>query len=372
MLRARAARAEAVFCVSKTAEPGPRKTAMRFMRGGPASGGSRATVPSARVSGAKPRALRRQNRLTGDDNMSILLNKKTQIIVHGLTGAQGSFHSQQCIEYGSNIVGGVTPGKGGTEHLGRPVFNTAREAVKETGANASLIFVPPPYAADSILEAADAGVAVIICITEGIPVLDMARVKKRLNAMRAEGRDIKLVGPNCPGVITPGECKAGIMPGYIHRKGSVGVVSRSGTLTYEAVWQVTSQGLGQSTVVGIGGDPVQGMNFVDTLKLFQADRQTEAVIMIGEIGGSAEEDAARYIREEMTKPVFCFVAGRTAPAGRRMGHAGAIVEGGSGTHASKVEALKEAGAVVVDNLSEIGAAVAAKLSGKTRPRAARK
>ncbi|OGR45350.1 MAG: succinate--CoA ligase subunit alpha [Elusimicrobia bacterium GWA2_61_42] len=304
--------------------------------------------------------------------MSILLNKKTKLIVHGFTGAQGTFHAQQCLEYGSNIVGGVTPGKGGGEHLGRPVFNTAREAVAATGANASLIFVPPPYAADSILEAADAGIKVIICITEGIPVLDMVRVKKRLGAMKAAGRDITLVGPNCPGVITPGECKAGIMPGYIHRKGSVGVVSRSGTLTYEAVWQVTSQGLGQSTVVGIGGDPVQGMNFVDALALFQADAQTEAVIMIGEIGGSAEEDAARYIKKELTKPVFCFVAGKTAPPGRRMGHAGAIVEGTAGTHASKVAALKKAGAKVVDNLSEIGAAVAAALKTKTKARTARK
>ncbi len=298
--------------------------------------------------------------------MSILLNKKTKLIVHGFTGAQGSFHAQQCLEYGSDIVGGVTPGKGGAEHLGKPVFNTARDAVKATGANASLIFVPPPYAADSILEAADAGVSVIICITEGIPVMDMVRVKKRLNAQRAAGRDVTLVGPNCPGVITPGECKAGIMPGYIHKKGSVGIVSRSGTLTYEAVWQVTSQNLGQSTVVGIGGDPVQGMNFVDVLKLFEADRQTEAVIMIGEIGGSAEEDAASYIKGEMTKPVFCFVAGKTAPPGRRMGHAGAIVEGGAGTHASKVEALRKAGATVVDNLSQIGEAVAAKLKPKAR------
>lgn len=301
--------------------------------------------------------------------MSILLNKKTKLIVHGFTGAQGSFHAQQCLDYGSNIVGGVTPGKGGTEHLGKPVFNTAKDAVRVTGANASLIFVPPPYAADSILEAADAGIPVIICITEGIPVMDMVRVKKRLAAVNACGRRVTLVGPNCPGVITPGECKAGIMPGYIHRKGSVGVVSRSGTLTYEAVWQVTSQGLGQSSVVGIGGDPVQGMNFVDALTLFQADPQTEAVIMIGEIGGAAEEDAARYIKKEMTKPVFCFVAGKTAPPGRRMGHAGAIVEGGAGTHASKVEALEKAGATVVDNLSEIGAAVAKKLGGQAKPKA---
>ncbi|MGD9641896.1 MAG: succinate--CoA ligase subunit alpha [Elusimicrobiales bacterium] len=304
--------------------------------------------------------------------MSILLDKNTRLLVHGLTGAQGSFHAQQCIEYGSKVVGGVTPGKGGTEHLGLPVFNTARDAVRDTGANASLIFVPPPYAADSILEAAEAGVAVIICITEGIPVMDMVRVKKRLAAVNACGRRVTLVGPNCPGVITPGQCKAGIMPGYIHKPGTVGVVSRSGTLTYEAVWQVTSQGLGQSSVVGIGGDPVQGMNFVDALKLFQADPATEAVIMIGEIGGAAEEDAAKYIKAEMTKPVFCFVAGKTAPPGRRMGHAGAIVEGGAGTHASKVEALAAAGATVVDNLSEIGAAVAAALAPKAKAKAPRK
>ena len=303
--------------------------------------------------------------------MSILLNKDSKIVVHGLTGAQGSFHSKQCLDYGSKIVAGVTPGKGGTGHLGVPVFNTAREAVEKTGANVSLIFVPPPYAADSILEAAGAGIKVIICITEGIPVMDMVKVKSLLKRLNAEGRpddsarghrppkadrgrNIALVGPNCPGVITPGECKAGIMPAYIHKKGSVGIVSRSGTLTYEAVWQLTTQGLGQSTVGGIGGDPVQGMNFVDTLKLFQGDRQTKAVVMIGEIGGSAEEDAARYIKESMTKPVFSFVAGKTAPPGRRMGHAGAIVEGGAGTHASKVAALKAAGVTVVENLSEIG------------------
>ena len=286
--------------------------------------------------------------------MSILLNKDSKIAVHGLTGAQGSFHSKQCLDYGSKIVAGVTPGKGGTEHLGVPVFNTAREAVEKTGANASLIFVPPPYAADSILEACDAGIKIIICITEGIPVMDMVIVKSRIKRLNAEGKNITLVGPNCPGVMTPGECKAGIMPAYIHKKGCVGVVSRSGTLTYEAVWQLTTQGLGQSTVVGIGGDPVPGMNFVDTLKLFQGDRQTKAVVMIGEIGGSAEEDAARYIKESMTKPVFSFVAGKTAPPGRRMGHAGAIVEGGAGTHASKVAALKAAGVTVVENLSEIG------------------
>ncbi|MCX5784438.1 MAG: succinate--CoA ligase subunit alpha [Elusimicrobia bacterium] len=298
--------------------------------------------------------------------MSILLNKNSKLIVHGLTGSQGSFHARQCLDYGSKIVAGVTPGKGGTEHLGVPVFNTTREAVKQTGANVSLIFVPPPYAADSILEACDADIKVIICITEGIPVMDMVKVKSRLRRLNAEGANITLVGPNCPGVITPGECKAGIMPAYIHKKGSVGVVSRSGTLTYEAVWQLTCNGLGQSTVVGIGGDPVQGMNFVDTLKLFQNDRQTKAVVMIGEIGGAAEEDAARYIKDCMTKPVFSFVAGKTAPPGRRMGHAGAIVEGNAGTHASKVEALKAAGVTVVENLSEIGATAAAVLKAKPK------
>ncbi len=298
--------------------------------------------------------------------MSILLNKKSKLLVHGMTGAQGSFHSRLCLDYGCNIVAGLTPGKGGTKHFDIPVFDTVKAAVKETGADTSLIFVPPPFAADSILEAAEAGIKVIICITEGIPVLDMVRVKSRLRRMELEGRKVTLVGPNCPGVITPGECKAGIMPGYIHKKGHVGIVSRSGTLTYEAVWQLTSQGLGQSTVVGIGGDPVQGMNFVDVLKMFEADKETTAVVMIGEIGGSAEEDAARYIKTCMTKPVFAFVAGKTAPPGRRMGHAGAIVEGAAGTHASKIEALEAAGATVVENLSKMGETVAASLKEKTK------
>lgn len=294
--------------------------------------------------------------------MSILLNKNSKIIVHGFTGSHGTFHSRQCIDYGSRVMGGITPGKGGTTHLGLPVFNTAREAARKTGADVSLIFVPPPYAADAIMEAADAGVKTIICITEGIPVLDMVKVKKFLNNLRAKGRKALLVGPNCPGVITPGECKAGIMPGYIHEKGSVGVVSRSGTLTYEAVWQLTREGVGQSSVVGIGGDPVQGMNFVEVLALFNADEETEAVVMIGEIGGSAEEDAAAYVKAEMKKPVFAFVAGKTAPPGRRMGHAGAIVEGMSGTHESKVKALREAGITVVENFSETGETVKEKLS----------
>jgi succinyl-CoA synthetase alpha subunit len=296
--------------------------------------------------------------------MSILLDKKSKLLVHGMTGTQGSFHTQQCMDYGSEIAAGVTPGKGGTKHLNTPIFDTVREAVRETGADASLIFVPPHAAADSILEAAEAGIKVIIGITEGIPVLDMVRVKKHLRRLELEGRGVILVGPNCPGVITPGECKAGIMPGYIHKKGHVGIVSRSGTLTYEAVWQLTCQGLGQSTVVGIGGDPVQGMNFVDILKLFEADKDTHSVVMIGEIGGSAEEDAARYIKTRMTKPVFSFVAGRTAPPGRRMGHAGAIVEGAAGTHASKVEALAAAGVTVVENLSLMGETVAAGIKVK--------
>lgn len=298
--------------------------------------------------------------------MSILINRTSKILVHGMTGAQGSFHTQQCIEYGSNIVAGMTPGKGGSRHLNVPVFNTVKEAVRETGADTSLVFVPPPFAADSILEAAESGIKIIIAITEGIPVLDMVRVKARLRRLELEKRGVTLVGPNCPGVITPGECKAGIMPGYIHKKGSVGVVSRSGTLTYEAVWQLTSRGLGQSTVVGIGGDPVQGMNFIDVLKMFEADRNTQAAVMIGEIGGSAEEDAARFIKAHMTKPVFAFVAGKTAPPGRRMGHAGAIVEGASGTHASKILALKKAGVTVVENLSFIGETAAARLKPKVK------
>jgi succinyl-CoA synthetase alpha subunit len=298
--------------------------------------------------------------------MSILLNKNSRIVVHGMTGAQGSFHTQQCLEYGSNVVAGTTPGKGGTTHLNIPVFDTVKEAAKETGADTSLIFVPPPFAADSILEAAEAGMKVIITVTEGIPVLDMLRVKKRLRSLELEGRGVTLVGPNCPGVITPGECKAGIMPGYIHKKGHVGVVSRSGTLTYEAVWQLTSHGLGQSTVVGIGGDPVQGMNFIEVLKMFEADKETHAVVMIGEIGGSAEEDAARFIKAHMTKQVFAFVAGKTAPPGRRMGHAGAIVEGASGTHASKILALEVSGVTVVENLSLIGETAAARLKPKLK------
>ena len=296
--------------------------------------------------------------------MSIILNKNSKVIVCGITGGHGSFHTSQCIEYGTNIVGGVTPGKGGTKHLGVPVFNTVSDAVKETGADTSMIFVPAPYAADSILECAYNGIMTIICITEGIPVMDMARVKKNINYLKSKGREIILVGPNCPGVITPGEAKCGIMPGYIHKKGSMGIVSRSGTLTYEAVWQITQEGIGESTVVGIGGDPIQGLNFVDTIKMFNDDPETRSILMIGEIGGSAEEDAAKFIKENVRKPVFAFVAGKTAPKGRRMGHAGAIVEGTSGTHQSKIIALKEVGVNVIENLSETGKIVSSVLRSR--------
>jgi succinyl-CoA synthetase alpha subunit len=281
--------------------------------------------------------------------MSILVNKNTRVITQGITGAQGLFHTKQAIEYGTNMVGGVTPGKGGTTVEGLPVFNTVREAVRETGANASVIYVPPAFAADSIMEAVDAELDLVICITEGIPVLDMVKVKRFM-----EGRHTRLIGPNCPGVITPGECKIGIMPGYIHTPGRVGVVSRSGTLTYEAVYQLTVRNIGQSTAVGIGGDPVNGTNFVDVLKMFNEDPDTEAVIMIGEIGGTAEEEAAEWIKNNMTKPVVGFIAGATAPPGRRMGHAGAIVSGGSGTAESKISKMKECGIRVAPTPSDMG------------------
>ena len=296
--------------------------------------------------------------------MSIILNKKSKILVCGITGSQGSFHAKQCMEYGSKIVGGVTPGKGGQEHLGVPVFNTVKEALIKTKANVSLIFVPPPFAADSILESFYSGIDTVICITEGIPVMDMAKVKRHIFKLRSSGRNIIMIGPNCPGVITPKECKAGIMPGYIHKKGHIGIVSRSGTLTYEAVWQLTKEGLGQSTVVGIGGDPIQGSNFIDIIKLFNEDEETKAIVMIGEIGGSAEEDAAIYIKKNVKKPVFSFIAGKTAPKGRRMGHAGAIIEGNSGTYEAKVETLKRCGVNVIENLSAIGSTVALKLGKK--------
>ncbi|MCS6816655.1 MAG: succinate--CoA ligase subunit alpha [Blastocatellia bacterium] len=285
--------------------------------------------------------------------MSILVDEHTRVVVQGITGREGTFHTQQMKAYGTKIVAGVTPGKGGTVHEGVPVFNTVEQAVRETGANTSVIYVPAAFAADAIMEAADAGIALIVCITEGIPALDMVRVMAFL-----QNRPARLIGPNCPGVISPGKCKVGIMPGHIHREGTIGVVSRSGTLTYEAVWQLTQRGLGQSTCVGIGGDPIVGTNFVDVLRLFEQDEQTEAVVLIGEIGGTAEEEAAAFVRAHMTKPVIGFVAGQTAPPGRRMGHAGAIISGGHGTAAEKMRAMEEAGIHVVRSPAEIGATVA--------------
>jgi len=284
--------------------------------------------------------------------MSILINKNTRVITQGITGATGLFHAQGAREYGTQMVGGVTPGKGGTDIDGFPVFDTVRDAIDKTGATASVIYVPPPFAADSIMEAVDAGLELVCCITEGIPVLDMVKVKQYM-----KGKKTRLVGPNCPGVITPGECKIGIMPGYIHKPGKVGVVSRSGTLTYEAVWQLTCLGLGQSTCVGIGGDPVNGTNHLDVLRLFEADPDTEAVIMIGEIGGTSEEEGAYFVKEHMTKPVAAYIAGVTAPPGKRMGHAGAIISGGKGTATEKVAILRECGISVAASPAEMAQAL---------------
>jgi succinyl-CoA synthetase alpha subunit len=291
--------------------------------------------------------------------MSIYINKDTKVLVQGITGSVGAFHTKQMLEYGTKIVGGVTPGKSGSRVEGVPVFNTVVEAVKATGANASVIYVPPAFAADAICEGFDAGLDVVVCITEGIPILDMVKVKRFM-----EGKRTRLVGPNCPGVITPGECKIGIMPGYIHKPGTIGIVSKSGTLTYEAVHQVSVLGMGQSTCVGIGGDPINGTNFIDVLSAFEADPKTEAVIMIGEIGGTAEEEAAAFVKSKMTKPVVGFVAGQTAPKGKRMGHAGAIISGGKGTAAEKIEAFKAAGISVSETPADMGKTLVRRLGRK--------
>jgi len=293
--------------------------------------------------------------------VSILVNKNTKVVTQGITGSTGQFHTRACRDYGTQMVAGVTPGKGGTDFEGIPIFDTVTQAVAATGANASVIYVPPPFAADAIMEAADAGLPLAVCITEGIPVLDMVRVQRYL-----ESRSTRLIGPNCPGIITPGECKIGIMPGYIHKPGSIGVVSRSGTLTYEAVHQLTALGLGQSTCLGIGGDPIIGTGFIDALELFQNDPQTDGVVLIGEIGGSAEELAAEFVHKTMTKPVVAFVAGQTAPPGKRMGHAGAIIAGGRGTAADKIKAFERAGIRVAKSPAELGSTMAAALAERKK------
>ncbi|HXS02340.1 MAG TPA: succinate--CoA ligase subunit alpha [Pyrinomonadaceae bacterium] len=284
--------------------------------------------------------------------MSVLVDKSTRLVVQGITGKEGTFHTKQMVEYGTNVVGGVTPGKGGATHEGIPVFNTVADAVKEAGANASVIYVPPSFAADAVMEAADAGIPVVVCITEGIPTLDMVKVREYL-----KDKSTRLIGPNCPGIISPGKCKIGIMPGHIHREGNIGVVSRSGTLTYEAVGQLTALGMGQSSAIGIGGDPIVGTTHVDALRLFQADYETAGIVMIGEIGGTAEEEAAAFAKENVTKPIVAFIAGQTAPPGRRMGHAGAIIAGGKGTAAEKMKALADAGIHVVKSPADIGQAM---------------
>lgn len=299
--------------------------------------------------------------------MSILINKKTKVVVQGITGSEGSFHASQMIEYGTNVVAGVTPGKGGTLFQEKvPVFNSVKEAVENTKADASVIFVPASFAADAIMEAADAGINVIVCITEGIPTKDMIKVYDYVKNKNTDSHQVRFIGPNCPGIITPGECKIGIMPGFIHKKGRVGLISRSGTLTYEAVWQLTNLGIGQSTCIGIGGDPVIGTRFIDAVKLFNEDKDTDAIMMIGEIGGSAEEEAAYYIRDNVKKPVVGFIAGRTAPPGRRMGHAGAIISGGKGTADEKIKVMKECGIIIADSPADIGITVQNAMNKKSK------